>query len=69
MADAILLNRDHAKSSARPSGFLSRERTIASPSFNRWRVPPAALAIHLCIGLAYGFSVFWLSRAERAAIW
>jgi MFS family permease len=23
-------------------------------------VPPAALAIHLCIGMAYGFSVFWL---------
>jgi MFS family permease len=40
--------------------FLSRERTIASPSFNRWLVPPAALAIHLCIGMAYGFSVFWL---------
>ncbi len=28
--------------------------------FNRWLVPPAALAIHLCIGMAYGFSVFWL---------
>jgi len=41
-------------------GFLSRERTIAKPSFNRWLVPPAALAIHLCIGMAYGFSVFWL---------
>jgi MFS family permease len=40
--------------------FLSRERTIASPTFNRWLVPPAALAIHLCIGMAYGFSVFWL---------
>lgn len=23
-------------------------------------MPPAALAIHLCIGMAYGFSVFWL---------
>jgi len=41
-------------------GFLSRERTIAKPGFNRWLVPPAALAIHLCIGMAYGFSVFWL---------
>jgi MFS family permease len=40
--------------------FLSRERSIASPAFNRWLVPPAALAIHLCIGMAYGFSVFWL---------
>jgi MFS family permease len=42
------------------AGLLSRERTIAGPGFNRWLVPPAALAIHLCIGMAYGFSVFWL---------
>lgn len=41
-------------------GLLSKERTIAGPAFNRWLVPPAALAIHLCIGMAYGFSVFWL---------
>lgn len=39
--------------------FLSKERTIAAPGFNRWLVPPAALCIHLCIGMAYGFSVFW----------
>lgn len=38
--------------------FLSKERIIAKPGFNRWLVPPAALAIHLCIGMAYGFSVF-----------
>jgi MFS family permease len=46
-------------------GILDRERIIARPGFNRWLVPPAALAIHLCIGMAYGFSVFWLplSRA------
>jgi MFS family permease len=47
------------------AGILDRERTIARPGFNRWLVPPAALCIHLCIGMAYGFSVFWLplSRA------
>jgi MFS family permease len=39
--------------------FLSRERIVARPEFNRWLVPPAALAVHLCIGMAYGFSVFW----------
>ncbi|MDX1801318.1 MAG: OFA family MFS transporter [Marinobacter sp.] len=44
----------------RSSGFFARERTIAGPQFNRWLVPTAALAIHLCIGMAYGFSVFWL---------
>ena len=47
------------------AGILDRERTIATAGFNRWMVPPAALCIHLCIGMAYGFSVFWLplSRA------
>src|SRR5271166_2169008 len=46
-------------------GLLDRERTVAAAGFNRWLVPPAALCIHLCIGMAYGFSVFWLplSRA------
>ena len=43
-------------------GLLVKERTIAGIGFNRWLVPPAALAIHLCIGMAYGFSVFWLRR-------
>jgi MFS family permease len=47
------------------SGIFDREHTVAKPGFNRWLVPPAALCIHLCIGMAYGFSVFWLplSRA------
>lgn len=40
--------------------YLSRDRIIAPPAFDRWLVPPCALAIHLCIGMAYGFSVFWL---------
>jgi MFS family permease len=44
----------------RTAGLLDRERIVARPGFNRWLVPPAALAIHLCIGMAYGFSVFWL---------
>jgi MFS family permease len=43
---------------------LDRERIIARPGFNRWLVPPAALAIHLCIGMAYGFSVFWLPLSK-----
>ncbi len=41
------------------ASFLSKEYITAQPSFNRWLVPPAALAIHLSIGMAYGFSVFW----------
>ena len=38
--------------------FLDRDRSIAHPGFNRWLVPPAALAIHLSIGQVYAFSVF-----------
>lgn len=49
---------------AAQAGFLDRERIIARPGFNRWLVPPAALAIHLCIGMAYGFSVFWLPLSK-----
>jgi MFS family permease len=49
-------------------GLLDRERTIAQPGFNRWLVPPAALAIHLCIGMAYGFSVFWLPLSRAVGI-
>ena len=53
---------------ARAPGFLSKERIIARPGFNRWLVPPAALAIHLCIGMAYGFSVFWLPLSQAIGI-
>ena len=48
-----------ANATAQP-GFLDRERIVAGPGYSRWLVPPCALAVHLCIGMAYGFSVFWL---------
>jgi MFS family permease len=50
------------------AGLLDKERTIAGPGFNRWLVPPAALAIHLCIGMAYGFSVFWLPLSKALSV-
>jgi MFS family permease len=50
--------------SAAAYGLLSRERIVAPAGFNRWLVPPAALAIHLCIGMSYGFSVFWLPMSK-----
>jgi MFS family permease len=53
---------------AAPAGLLSRRRIIARTGFNRWLVPPAALAIHLCIGMAYGFSVFWLPLSKAIGI-
>ncbi|MFG6467583.1 OFA family MFS transporter [Roseateles sp. BYS87W] len=50
------------------AGWLDKERTIAGAGFNRWLVPPAALAIHLCIGMAYGFSVFWLPLSKAVGV-
>ncbi len=52
---------------AASDGFLSRSRTVAGPGFSRWMAPPAALAIHLCIGMAYGMSVFWLPMTKLIA--
>src|SRR5579862_1136768 len=48
--------------------WLDRSAIVAKPGFNRWLVPPAALAIHLCIGMAYGFSVFWLPLSHAIGI-
>ena len=38
--------------------FFSKDRIVAAPAFNRWRVPPASIAIHLCIGSVYAWSIF-----------
>ncbi|HZC94861.1 MAG TPA: OFA family MFS transporter [Bradyrhizobium sp.] len=59
---------DTTRNGVRRRGMLARERIIAKPGFNRWLVPPAALAIHLCIGMAYGFSVFWLPLSRSIGI-
>jgi MFS family permease len=48
--------------------ILDRDRCIAPASYNRWRVPPAALAIHLSIGQAYAFSVFNLPLSTLRGI-
>ena len=50
------------------SSFLDKQRIVAGPGFNRWLVPPAALMIHLCIGMAYGFSVFWLPLSKALGV-
>ena len=44
---------------------LDRNHTIAPPGYNRWLVPPAALAIHLCIGQAYATSVYKTSLVSH----
>ena len=40
------------------SRLFSKDRIVAGPGFNRWLVPPASVAIHLCIGSVYAWSMF-----------
>ena len=40
------------------AGLLSKERITAGADFNRWLVPPASIAIHLCIGSVYAWSIY-----------
>ena len=48
--------------SYRPSAghfaFLMKDRIVAPPGFNRWRIPPVSIAMHLCIGSVYSWSIF-----------
>jgi MFS family permease len=39
-------------------GFFDKQSIVAKPDFNRWRVPVASVAIHLCIGSVYAWSIF-----------
>jgi MFS family permease len=48
--------------------FLDREKSVAHPGYSRWLVPPAALAIHLCIGQAYAFSVFKIPLTQLLGV-
>lgn len=48
--------------------FLDRQRTVAGPSYSRWLVPPAALAVHLSIGQVYAFSVFKIPLTQAIGI-
>jgi MFS family permease len=48
--------------------ILDREHTVAPPGFNRWLIPPAALAVHLSIGQVYAFSVFKIPLTEIIGI-
>ena len=45
--------------------FLARERIVAAPGYSRWLIPPAALAVHLCIGQVYATSVYKSALVER----
>ena len=56
------------QASVRRLAFSIASASSPGPGFNRWLVPPAALAIHLCIGMAYGFSVFWLPLSRALGV-
>jgi MFS family permease len=45
--------------------LLDRQHTVARPGFNRWLIPPAALAVHLCIGQVYATSVYKASLVKH----
>ncbi|KAJ1684745.1 hypothetical protein LUZ63_020016 [Rhynchospora breviuscula] len=44
---------------------LRRESIVAPPGFSRWLIPPAALAVHLCIGQVYATSVYKNALVEH----
>lgn len=48
--------------------FLHKSHIVAGPGFNRWRVPPASIAIHLCIGSVYAWSVFNLALTRELGV-
>jgi MFS family permease len=50
------------------AGLLEKDSIIAPATFNRWLIPPCALATHLCIGQAYALSVFSLPLTRQLGI-
>jgi MFS family permease len=50
------------------TSFMNRQSTVAPPGFNRYLVPPAALAVHLSIGQVYAFSTFNLPLTKLIGI-
>jgi MFS family permease len=50
------------------ASMLDRQNTVAPPDFNRFLVPPAALAVHLSIGQAYAFSTFNLPLTKLLGV-
>ena len=62
---SLIPNRSTASSTPGPSPSRGRLHVVPGPGatvaprgYNRWLIPPAALAVHLCIGEIYAFSVF-----------
>ncbi len=49
-------------------GLLDRERIIAKAGIQSLAGAAGGAGIHLCIGMAYGFSVFWLPLSRAIGI-
>jgi MFS family permease len=58
----------YEKDERETASFLDRKRTVAPPGYNRFLVPPTALAVHLSIGSAYAFSTFNLPLTRLMGI-
>ena len=58
----------NAETNAPAAGFFDKSRTVAPHDYNRFLVPPAALAVHLSIGQAYAFSTFNLPLTKLLGI-
>jgi MFS family permease len=65
---SVSLDKERTAVPGRETSFLSRESTVAPPGYNRFLVPPAALAVHLSIGQAYAFSTFKLPLTKLLGI-
>ena len=50
------------------TGILSKDHIVAGPGFNRWKIVPAALGIHLCIGSVYAWSIFNPALIKRIGV-
>ena len=50
------------------AAFLGKDSIIAPPGFNRWRIPPVSIAIHLCIGSVYSWSIFNPALARELGV-
>jgi MFS family permease len=48
--------------------FLDRAHTVAPPGYNRFLIPPAALAVHLSIGQVYAFSTYNLPLSRMIGL-
>lgn len=45
-----------------------KDRIVAPPGFNRWRIPPVSIAIHLGIGSVYSWSIFNPALAKELGV-